>query len=486
MVELLDVARQELRATVPADTAAERTAAWSSLEQRLSGPATVVTFPVRWAPAYAAAAVLGFAVLSGVVGNDWFGAEALPEQAAVAEVEISEPARILQPDVPDVVVPPSALPAFAQVPVVSAPIESAPIESVPERTEEPSLARSAMPAGSAMKIARQAPPRYQLVGLASGTVPARKALRVAQAPAIADLRIKPVVLGWGGGLVVDVPASRVEQRSKPEPLTLAAAQAVVEGHWTLRRAKVWREDIAPVWTADGLVFRGTVENEEVRETVSRAIRSAQKGAGASIELHARNGAANTTTFSAANSGNLGVTGGLVRTSLLEHFNDSARRSFASTESSALESELDRFVNNVFESQSSLPAHAYKLNGLVQAIPVALAPELARSSRFGELVSIHASEVRREQSRIYDLLSETLARKYWSYKAKDDNVSSASLHAEAEALLRNALDLDANLTALLSTPRHVVDAGDADISCGEALSRIRTRVNRIKTDTAKLR
>ena len=85
MVELLGEAEQELRSTVPAETPMERAAAWESLEHRISGPATVVAFPMRWAAAYAAAAALGFAVLSGVVGNDLFAPEKTAEIATLAQ-----------------------------------------------------------------------------------------------------------------------------------------------------------------------------------------------------------------------------------------------------------------------------------------------------------------------------------------------------------------------------------------------------------------
>ncbi len=68
----------------------ERAAAWESLEHRISGPATVVAFPMRWAAAYAAAAALGFAVLSGVVGNDLFAPEKTAEIATLAQPSVVE------------------------------------------------------------------------------------------------------------------------------------------------------------------------------------------------------------------------------------------------------------------------------------------------------------------------------------------------------------------------------------------------------------
>jgi hypothetical protein len=267
---------------------------------------------------------------------------------------------------------------------------------------------------------------------------------------------------------------------------LAAAKEVIEGHWILHRAKVWREDIAPKWTNDGLVFEGTVENEQVRDKVIAAVRSAQKGREVPLELRLRAVSPNAARSPASTSLERGVAGGVVRTALLAHYNDVARRSFVSTEPSELEGELDRFMNSIFENQSNLLAHLYKLNALVSSVPEGLVPDVASSSRFVELAVTHANAARQHQARIYDLLSEALPRKYWSYKAKEGDVSSKGFQGEAEALLKDALELDANLTTLLSTPQHLLDAGDANVSCGEALSRIRTRLSRIKADTAKLR
>ena len=249
---------------------------------------------------------------------------------------------------------------------------------------------------------------------------------------------------------------------------------------------MWREDVTPTWTDEGVVFTGTVENEQVRGDVASAIRSVDKAGRLPIDLRVRAAATSVVASGVPNAIGHGVPGGVVRTSLLEHYGDAARRSFASTELSALEGELDRFVNDVFENQSNLLAHAYKLKELTSAVPSDLIEDLGPSSRFRNLTAVHVNAVRRHQARIYDLLSEVLPRKYWTYRAKDENVSSGDLQVEAAALLEDALELDANLTAMLSTPQQLLDAENTDVSCGEALSRIRTRLDRIKADTAKLR
>ena len=467
LVELLDGAEQELRCTVPADTAAERAAAWDAIEQRIGKPATVLAFPARWAAAYAAAAVLGFAVFSGITEMDLFGPSPVADPVTSAEATLPEPPA-LEPAVPEPV----------QQERVSI---GSPAAAESEQTETVAAVAAASDPVIAEKKTLE---RYVGGPSAPEAVPA-VAVSFPEPPEIAAARSTMT------SLLLPTTARWIEPIVEPgmiehPPLTLAAAKEVIEGHWILHRAKVWREDIAPIWTDNGLAFVGTVDNEQVRDEVAAAVRSAQKGREVPLELRLRPVSPNSDRSSASTSLERGIAGGVVRTALLAHYRDVARRSFASTEPSELEGELDRFMNSVFENQSNLLAHLYQLNALVSDVPEALVPDVASSSRFVELAVTHTNAARQHQARIYDLLSETLPRKYWSYKTKDGGVPFKGLHGEAKALLQDALELDATLTTLLSTPQHLLDAGDANVSCGEALSRIRTRLSRIKADTAKLR
>ena len=467
LVELLDGAEQELRGTVPADTAAERAAAWDAIEQRIAKPATVLAFPARWAAAYAAAAVLGFAVFSGITEMDFFGPSPVADPVTIAEATLPEPPA-LEPAAPE--------------PVEQ---ERVSIESAAAAESEQTETVAAVAAASDPVIAeKKTLKRYAGEPSAPEAVPAG-AVSFLEPPEIAAAR------STMASLLLPTTARLIEPIVEPgmieqPPLTLAAAKEVIEGHWILHRAKVWREDIAPVWTNNGLAFVGTVDNEQVRDKVAAVVRSAQKGREVPLELRLRPVSPNSDRSSASTSLERGIAGGVVRTALLAHYRDVARRSFASTEPSELEGELDRFMNSVFENQSNLLAHLYQLNALVSGVPEELVPDVASSSRFVELAVTHTNAARQHQARIYDLLSEVLPRKYWSYKTKDGDVTFKGLHGEAKALLQDALELDATLTTLLSTPQHLLDAGDANVSCGEALSRIRTRLSRIKADTAKLR
>ena len=467
LVELLGDAEQELRGTVPTDTVAERAAAWDAIEQRIGKPVTVLAFPARWAAAYGVAAVLGFAVFSGITEMDLFGPSPVADPVTSAEATL--------PELP-------ALEPAAPSPVQQ---ERVSIESPAAAESEQTETVAAVPAMSAPVIAEEKTfERYVAEPSVPEAVPA-VAVSFLEAPEIAAAR------STMASLLLPTTARSIEPIAEPgvieqTPLTLAAAKEVIEGHWILHRAKVWREDIAPIWTNNGLAFVGTVDNEQVRDDVAAAVRSAQKGREVPLELRLRHVSPDSDRSSASTSLERGVAGGVVRTALLAHYRDAARRSFASTEPSELEGELDRFMNNVFENQSNLLAHLYQLNVLVSAVPEELVLDVAYSSRFVELAVTHTNAARQHQARIYDLLSESLPRKYWSYKTKDGDVSFKGLHGETKALLQDALELDANLTTLLSTPQHLLDAGDANVSCGEALSRIRTRLSRIKADTAKLR
>ena len=157
---------------------------------------------------------------------------------------------------------------------------------------------------------------------------------------------------------------------------------MLAGHRILNKAGVWQEDIRPVHRAGVLSFEGTAENAEVRERVTREIRRAAGERQVKFELRERQedpaDAAGPSRKSANQTAAARASGGGVRSSLLSHFSDAARRSFQTPEPSALESELDRYVSDVFRSQSRLLSHVYALNGVLTTFDVSL----VRPSRAG--------------------------------------------------------------------------------------------------------
>ena len=148
----------------------------------------------------------------------------------------------------------------------------------------------------------------------------------------------------------------------------------------------------------------------------------------------------------------------------------------------LEAELDRYVTEVFGGQSRLRAHAFALKSLLEPLSreqlAALDPAVGK--KFSELVRLHMKALGEDEAHIYDRLSEGLPRRFWTYRASERDLNTASdWREESAALLRDVLQLDSTLTALLSTPQTFVDVSDSHLSCGELLYRIRNRVGRLR-------
>jgi len=165
-------------------------------------------------------------------------------------------------------------------------------------------------------------------------------------------------------------------------------------------------------------------------------------------------------------------GGLVRTALVEHYRDAARRSFQTADAPALDAEIARYVSDVFRSQSDLIGHVYELDQLLSSAPV------------GELqakqVLLHLKGALNSEAVIYDHLSEALPRRYWRYQGEEGaDVSTNDLRAESRALLHDVLGLERTLTTVLTGSRQTVGIEEANSSSGELLRRIHERLSRIK-------
>jgi hypothetical protein len=170
-----------------------------------------------------------------------------------------------------------------------------------------------------------------------------------------------------------------------------------------------------------------------------------------------------------------VSGGLVRTALVEHYRDAARRSFQTADAPALDAEVARYVSDVFRSQSDLIGHVYELDQLLSAAPVgALASKQVR---------LHLNGALNSEAVIYDHLSEALPRRYWRYQGEEAaDVSANDVRAESNALLHDVLGLERTLTTVLTGSRQTVGMEEASSSSGELLRRIHERLGRIKVLT----
>ena len=182
----------------------------------------------------------------------------------------------------------------------------------------------------------------------------------------------------------------------------------------------------------------------------------------------------------------GPAGGVMRTALVEHYRDAARRSFLSPEPSLLESEITRYVNDVVRGKSDLVQHLYALKTLFVSLEPGLAenagPEARKALR--ELVRFHLAGATEQEGAIFSRLSEALPRRYWNYRGAAADVSSDVWAAESASLLEDALKLDRTLTSLFNDRADQLDAADAQ-SPGELLHHIRTRLRALRARSKTL-
>jgi len=168
----------------------------------------------------------------------------------------------------------------------------------------------------------------------------------------------------------------------------------------------------------------------------------------------------------------GAVGGLVRTALVEHYRDAARRSFRTADAPALDAEIARYVSDVFRSQSDLIGHVYELDQLLSAVP-------ARESA-AKQVRRHLKGALNSEAVIYDHLSEALPRRYWRYQGEEGpDVAANDLGAESKALLQDVLGLERTLTTVLTGSSQTVGLEEANSSSGALLRRIHERLSLIK-------
>lgn len=461
---------RDLRASVPAEAPELRAASWERLQEALYLAKPVIAFPVRWSPAYAVAAGLAIAVLGG-----YLAFRAPPPSAPLQLAEETAVESVVPAPESAVAEPGEVAMVQAQAPVAASRPALAPSTRVIQPTER-AAPRARFEIAALTRVSR--PPENQVLSLQA------PALRVSASlmfvvpgtvdPGTLDL---PLVLEPRNTLAASAPAEAA-------PMTVDEAPLVLAGHRILNRAGVWQEDIRPVHRAGVVSFEGTVENAEARQRVTREIQRAAGGQQINFVLLERQkeDAANTEPLLASANQTTRASGGVVRSSLLSHFSDAARRSFQAPEPAALESELDRYVSDVFRGQSRLLSHVYALNGVLTSFDASLVRQLESRDidSFRQVVEFHARAIREHEARIYDRLSEALPRRFWTYRAEEKGVQGESgWRRESQLLLNDALELDATLHALLVTPETSIDTSDVNLSCGELLARIRTRLARLQ-------
>jgi hypothetical protein len=329
---------------------------------------------------------------------------------------------------------------------------------------------------SLAEIATQSPlpARFDFVNTSFAAEPNRLALAAAEL-AVSVVASAPVTFAFASVPTVSLPLTETG-----EPLEADAYLAVLEARQWQLDAGLWREDVRAVWTDDGLAFAGSIESYGARELYIAAMEQRAGGRDLSFDLAVRDAA--DVAIRSVDAVRASSMGGLVRTALMEHYRDAARRSFQPIGTSGLESEIARYVSEVFRNQNDLVGHAYQLDQLLNHSPASRDSSAAVAKRMlSDLVRFHLDGIDGSEARIYDHLSEALPRRYWRYRNENGDSAAAygDLGAESSALLDDVLGLERTLTVVLTGSEQTVAFSEAGRSSGELLRRIHDRLGRIR-------
>ena len=481
-VLLLEV-EHELRSSIPPETAESRAASWTALENTLYPPQRVLRFPLRWSPAYGLAAVLLIALFGGYL------ALRQPSVGPPAEVvELTDSAGKQAPGAAthsgQPVITPAEIASEVESPeAIAGEKSSAAVEhrtAIAAVRQTPARAVTVAERFTMPKFAAAPPPAKQIafstLELAAALEPAIGGL-----PSVADPLLAPFAAAEGAA----VPAGKVT------PKTAESLLAAIEGRWMLMKAGVWEQDVEPDLRKDKLFFVGSVENAVSEQQFTAAVSKAAGSRTIGFDLRRRQQGATATAreepHPVMKTAPRPVTG-VVRNSLLAHFSDTAQRSFQTPTPAVLESELDRYVTDVFRSQSQLLAHVYSLNSLLSSAGAKDVERLeaAAVEKFRDVMSFHLAAASEQQARIYDRLSEALPRRFWAYRETEPKPADKAAWAdESGELLQQTLLLDGTLTELLGSPQPTVDASSASPSPGHLLQRIRSKISRLRNHSQAL-
>ncbi len=357
----------------------------------------------------------------------------------------------------------------------------APAPGLPLATEQASRPDS-VPAGSrgleriSVEPLRTAPPELEL--LAGTRAPDLEATLVAM----------PASLGIALPQLSDFPAPQVDapvqlavaipvplpvRTTPPAPDSLAA---VAEGSWLLAKTGLWKESLEAGGSDGRIRFAGIVDTDRDRIEIESKLRKASDWP-LTFSIEVRPALAAPSTPLAAVSNLDRPSGGLVRTSLLRHYEDSARRSFRALDRGRLEGELDRYVSGVFRAESDLLAHVHALHRLLNRPGIASVRE---TDAFQKVVRFHLDGIVGREDGIYRRLQEVLPRQYWAYSgSRAESPDGTSLGALSRDLLADTLALDRVLTAMFFGTSEAIDARETNLSSADLLKRVRRRALQLR-------
>lgn len=261
------------------------------------------------------------------------------------------------------------------------------------------------------------------------------------------------------------------------PPAVDSPSAVVEGNWLLAKAGLWRQGLEAGGSGGVVRFSGSVRSESERVAVERKLRTLAGGLPVEFALVVRSGgtAAVDLAPSVRDAGR--PSGGIVRNSLLQHYEDSARRSFQVLDQGLLEGELDRYVSDIFRHESDLLAHVHALHRVLNRSgggTGADASSLKRVARF------HLDGIARHEKDIYDQLSEALPRAYWAHRGvRNRPPAEAGLGDLSRGLLQDALALDRALTGMFFDSGEALDARTSNLSSADLLLSVRQHVGHLR-------
>ena len=274
-------------------------------------------------------------------------------------------------------------------------------------------------------------------------------------------------------LAVAIPVPLPVRTVPPVPDSLAA---VTEGSWLLAKTGLWKESLE-VGGSDGLIrFAGVVDTDRDRIEIESKLRAASNWPLA-FEIDVRPAVAASSSLLSAVSNVDRPSGGLVRTSLLRHYEDSARRSFRPLDRGRLEDELDRYVSGVFRAESEMLAHVHALHRLLNRPRIASVRE---TDAFQGVVRFHLRGILDREDSIYRQLQEVLPRQYWAYRgSREEPPDGSSLGALSRDLLADTLALDRVLTAMFFGTSATIDARETNLSSADLLKQVRRRALQLR-------
>lgn len=262
------------------------------------------------------------------------------------------------------------------------------------------------------------------------------------------------------------------------PLPRDSARSVADGTWMLVQTGLWKQGFEAGGTEGRIRLIGSVASERDRLAAENALLDVSGGRPVDFEISVRAPRSGLTAdLAPALAGQVRSPGGLVRSSLMKHFEDAARRSFQQPDTSLLEGELERYVSEVLRHDAELLSHVHALHSLLNRFGM---DEAEDTDSFRKVVRFHLDGISRHEAGIYDRLSEALPRRFWAYRnANRLPTGTAGFGAASSELLEDALALDRALNSLLFPTAEALDARESNLSSATLLARVRQHARRLK-------